>query len=363
MSGMSEKNTKLSKLKSVYKSAPSFKKTKMLVMPICIAMSVIFFMIALATFLIVANQSATLVDKEISELRRLHYNDVDEEVRERFDRRLDSITEYVSGQVNGLAWAFIIVSLVVSGGMAFVSIRLIVKVQHNNISKPLMELVYKARKANEGLENLGIAMAEDTEDEIALIQSVYFNIVEKLKEHVDDVSNLSVLTEKFENSAHFDPLTGVYNRRRFTELVEKHAVIAAKKNEPTFVCMLDLDFFKKVNDTYGHDAGDAVLKNISGRVKDTMRPYDLFARYGGEEFIMFIAVPDSENAVCFAERIREIIQAAPVHFEGTDIPVTASLGVAQAAPHNLLDAAIKLADKALYSAKKNGRNRVELFED
>jgi diguanylate cyclase (GGDEF)-like protein len=125
--------------------------------------------------------------------------------------------------------------------------------------------------------------------------------------------------------------------------------------------MLDLDHFKRVNDTYGHAAGDEVLKVIAERIKNTVRPYDLFGRYGGEEFIMFLAASDSTNAITFAERIRTIVNEEPVHFEGKDIPVATSIGVAQMAPDRDYKEAVKAADEALYKAKKNGRNRVELY--
>jgi diguanylate cyclase (GGDEF)-like protein len=99
---------------------------------------------------------------------------------------------------------------------------------------------------------------------------------------------------------------------------------------------------------------------IAGRVKDTVRPYDLFGRFGGEEFIMFISASDAQSAINFGERIREIIQSAPVTFEEHAIPVTTSIGIAKAAPEVSFDTALKLADKALYKAKKHGRNRVEI---
>ncbi|MCL2072271.1 MAG: GGDEF domain-containing protein [Oscillospiraceae bacterium] len=262
--------------------------------------------------------------------------------------------------VRNLSIALIIISLVVSGWLAFFVSRKAIKILHKGVCKPAMELIFGIRKANEGLEGIGIEMAVDTEDEIALINSVYFKIARQLKIHVDDVMKLSGLTEKFENSAHYDSLTGVYNRRRFSELIQSHTVVAAKKNEPTFVFMLDLDHFKRVNDTYGHAAGDEVLKVIAERIKNTVRPYDLFGRYGGEEFIMFLSASDATIATNFAERIRTIVSEASVHFEGIDIPVTTSIGVSQMSPTRTYEEAVKAADEALYKAKKNGRNRVEL---
>jgi diguanylate cyclase (GGDEF)-like protein len=289
--------------------------------------------------------------------------------------RIDAlVVRDVGNSATNTAILFIVISFALAAGAAAAACVLIMRVLHNTVSKPAFELVFDINKANESLAEIKeedesgetaimIAPTTNTEDELVVIRNAYFQVIDHLKEHIDDVLKLSGLTEKFENSANFDVLTGVYNRRRFFELVTKHAVVAAKKNESTFVVMIDLDFFKKVNDTYGHAAGDEVLKVIAARVKDTVRPYDLFGRYGGEEFIMFISVHDVKNALDCAERIRQIVQEKPVHFEGVDIPVTTSLGMAQAAPLTTFEEALKLADEALYKAKENGRNRVELYSE
>jgi diguanylate cyclase (GGDEF)-like protein len=317
--------------KEAYEKASVSKKIKTLIMPACIGLAIVFFFSSLAMIITLTNLSVSLIEGD-------------------------------SGEVRSLSIAFVAFTLIISGGMTALMMFLIMKILHKHISKPLIELLHNIKRANEGLdEELGIKLQPGTKDEITLIRSVYFKVVDQLKFHAEDVSNLTGLAEKFENSAHFDLLTGVLNRRRFLELVGKHAIIAAKKNEPTFVVMMDLDHFKNVNDTYGHDAGDEVLRVIAGRVKETVRPYDLFGRYGGEEFIMYVSASDAASAVGFADRIREIIQSAPVHFEGIDIPVTTSLGIAQSAPSVSFEAALKLADKALYMAKKNGRNRVEIL--
>jgi diguanylate cyclase (GGDEF)-like protein len=323
------KSTNNNKKVSYSKSAVS-KKIKLLVMPACIGLALVLFLITFVMLTVISDYSSSYL-----------YN--------------------IQNRVRGLSVTFIVISFIMSSAAAGLTAMLIIKTLHKHISKPLIELVFNIKKINDGFEELGIEMTADTEDEIALIKSVYFKVAEQLKEHVIDVRELSGLTERFENSAHYDSLTGVFNRRRFTELVQKHIIVAAKKNEPTFVFMLDLDHFKNVNDTYGHDAGDEVLKVIANRIKDSMRPYDLFGRYGGEEFIMFMSANEPEIAVNFAERVREIVQDTPVHFDGIDIPVTTSVGVAQAAPDVSFDKAIKLADKALYKAKKGGRNRVELY--
>ena len=255
----------------------------------------------------------------------------------------------------------IVVALLLIGGAAAFAWWKENNILRSSIYTPLMKFMFEVEKLNVNLEEFGVSMDMETDDEVKKLNSVYFAMVEQLKTHADDVMKLSGLTEKFENSANFDALTGVYNRRRFTELVTTHAVVAAKKNEPTFVFMLDLDKFKSVNDTYGHAGGDEVLKIIAARIKNTVRPYDLFGRYGGEEFIMFLSANDATSALGFAERVRAVVEEQPVHFEGIDIPITVSIGVGQAGPDVKFDQAVKNADEALYAAKENGRNRVELF--
>ena len=319
------------KKKVSYERLPINKKIRKTFLTACIVLAAVSCVVSVAVAIIVSAYAASLI------------NDADD-----------------VASLNGLTGLLVVISLVVLGWATFFVVKKSLAIYHRGIFKPLTEFMFEFRKSNEGLEDSGIVITEDTEDEIAMIDSVYFNMTNQLKTYIDDIMKLSGLTEKFENSAHFDSLTGVYNRRRFTELIQSHSIVAAKKNEPTFICMLDLDFFKKVNDTYGHAAGDEVLKVIAERVKNTVRPYDLFGRYGGEEFIMFLSAPDSEIAINFAERIRMIVAEAPVHFEGTDIPVTTSIGVAQMAPNRTFEQATKVADEALYKAKQNGRNRVEL---
>ena len=325
----------MEKKKVVYAKLSVSKKVKKAFLIACVGLAVIFFLIYLASIIIISSQAMYHLEGS-----------------------KDAVNE-----IRSITIAFVIISFVLFGWLTFFVVRTGMRILHKNICKPILELIFGIRKANEGLENIGIVMDDDTDDEIALINSVYFKIAKQLKIHVDDVMKLSGLTEKFENSAHYDALTSVYNRRRFSELIQTHSVIAARKNEPTFVLMLDLDHFKKVNDTHGHAAGDEVLKVIAERIKSTVRPYDLFGRYGGEEFIMFISASDSDIPKNFAERIRTIVSEEPVHFEGIDISITVSIGVAQMAPDRTYEQAVKFADEALYKAKGNGRNRVEFYSE
>ena len=157
-----------------------------------------------------------------------------------------------------------------------------------------------------------------------------------------------------------DGLTTIHNKRYFMDFMEREIAGAARYHLPLSLVMFDVDHFKRVNDTHGHLAGDTVLKEIARRIKARTRREDLFARYGGEEFACVLTKTPREGALAFAEAIRQMVAAAPVRWETTDIPVTVSLGCAtfhadKPAPVAQL---IKLADERLYEAKGAGRNRV-----
>lgn len=159
-----------------------------------------------------------------------------------------------------------------------------------------------------------------------------------------------------------DPLTGIYNRRYAAQHLLR-VMERAHETEGVFaVMMMDLDKFKSINDRFGHDAGDAVLKEFSRRLQENIRGVDLVARFGGEEF--FVAMPDIDHgaAASAAERIRRAVEGAPFSVPGAAIDVTVSIGVAIAGPADgNAEAIIKRADCALYEAKDTGRNRVTFF--
>ena len=174
------------------------------------------------------------------------------------------------------------------------------------------------------------------------------------------------LGRKLKEMAHNDSLTGIYNRRYFMELASIQTSRSLRTAIDAFIIIFDLDHFKAVNDTYGHLAGDKVLKSVVDCVKRTIRPYDILGRYGGEEFIILmtdIKEINKENVIHAVERIREEICKEPIEYEGMKIPVTASFGISYAAPYNDISAATKYADEALYRAKESGRNRAVFYGD
>src|SRR6478609_1753461 len=156
-----------------------------------------------------------------------------------------------------------------------------------------------------------------------------------------------------------DGLTQIFNKRYFMDTIEREVARAHRYRRALSLVMFDIDHFKKVNDGFGHLAGDYVLKHLAQTVRTKIRREDCFARYGGEEFAIVLPEIDAANAVPFAEKIRQIVEKTEFKFENTRIPVTISMGVAtiDAKPTDAA-ALIKRADERLYEAKAAGRNRV-----
>jgi diguanylate cyclase (GGDEF)-like protein len=153
-----------------------------------------------------------------------------------------------------------------------------------------------------------------------------------------------------------DELTLLWNRRAIFDLLEREVAYAKRTGVDLMVAMLDLDDFKRINDQFGHPAGDVVLRELAQRMRSCTRPYDAVGRYGGEEFLILSPGLTVSESVAACERIRQGIQVRPVEWETGPISVTASIGIATG--RSSADELIKQADAALYDAKRQGRNRV-----
>jgi diguanylate cyclase (GGDEF)-like protein len=170
------------------------------------------------------------------------------------------------------------------------------------------------------------------------------------------------LMESLRESSLLDAMTGLYNRRFIEAYVETLQAAVIRKGTHLAVLMFDLDHFKMVNDTYGHDAGDKVLVAMAGVLKETLRKSDILVRYGGEEFLAFLMDTTGEGGMIAAEKVRAAVQARKIALPGGTLQKTISIGVADF-PGDSSDfwETVKFADAALYTAKERGRNCVVRF--
>lgn len=155
-----------------------------------------------------------------------------------------------------------------------------------------------------------------------------------------------------------DELTGLPNRRYMQERLTQAIAQSARTGEAFAIALLDIDFFKKINDSAGHASGDAVLTRVAACMRERMRDYDICARWGGEEFLVFFAHCDHENAGLLAERLRLAVAAINTSDLHAGLTLTVSIGITEFHAGEDIDAALKRADDALYQAKAAGRNRV-----
>ena len=174
--------------------------------------------------------------------------------------------------------------------------------------------------------------------------------------------------EHLSNLAINDGLTGIYNRRYFDETLAREWKRTMREKAPLSLIMLDIDYFKKYNDTYGHQAGDECLRQVATTISGALRrPADMAARYGGEEFVVVLPNFKLENSAKFGETIRAKIEALKMEHKQSDANpfITVSLGIASVVPSSIssYEELVGAADKALYSAKNKGRNRVCVAQD
>ena len=193
---------------------------------------------------------------------------------------------------------------------------------------------------------------------VTLVMSVLYRAL------LEVVQELQAREAAAQHAALHDPLTGLPNRALLEDRLD-HAITRCKRDgEKIALLMLDLDRFKSVNDTYGHQAGDAVLKQLALILKGEAREIDRVGRYGGEEFMLLLPGTALDSAVTFAERVRKEVEGHTFTFEGGSLNRTASFGVS-AVPHPRIrdcEALVRAADDALYVAKETGRNRVIRFD-
>jgi diguanylate cyclase (GGDEF)-like protein len=209
-------------------------------------------------------------------------------------------------------------------------------------------------------------LLQEANEELGRLNFSYEQLVLALKEAKDKserfAEELRQLNQRLEQMAFRDGLTNLNNHRFFQDILQREMARTRRYGHPLCLIMFDIDFFKDVNDAYGHPAGDQVLVNLAKAISGAVRPSDIIARYGGEEFTVILPETDRIGMKVFAERLRRCAAAVTTLFNGHTIKVTISIGGVQYSPTDTItqQELIEAADKGLYLSKKNGRNRVTI---
>jgi diguanylate cyclase (GGDEF)-like protein/PAS domain S-box-containing protein len=191
------------------------------------------------------------------------------------------------------------------------------------------------------------------------------HIIPKMNFHDNCIENfvsvgIDITTKKeIEKIASTDKLTGIYNRRMLDEILQIEIEVAQRHERDLSLIIIDIDYFKNINDNYGHLIGDETLKRMSTIISENIRASDIFGRYGGEEFLIICTQTNKDNAYILAEKIRSIIEKYNFNKIGTK---TISLGISSFEKNDTIETLFKKADKALYSAKESGRNKTIIYE-
>ena len=176
---------------------------------------------------------------------------------------------------------------------------------------------------------------------------------------IDDITKLEEQKETIKRISNIDYLTHLYNRRYFFNIGNKYFKSIKENKISTAVIMVDLDDFKRINDLYGHEMGDLVLKRVSRELKKNIRKTDIIARFGGEEFCLLLKNIDAEDAYLLGEKLRSSIEELKFTRRNEHFKVTISLGITVKVPDTLIDM-VNASDKLLYKAKNNGKNQVQI---
>ncbi|MHB1127006.1 MAG: diguanylate cyclase [Bacillota bacterium] len=217
---------------------------------------------------------------------------------------------------------------------------------------PLHQLEEGARNIGEG--NLAYRVELNNQDELGRLAEAFNTMADKLESSQAELKELTVR----------DSLTGLYNHREFQNRLKEEFARSRRYARPLSLLMIDIDHFKKINDTYGHQVGDEVLCAFSRRLVREVRPIDEISRYGGEEFVIILPETSAQGALATAERIRSLIaRQSIIDHNGQSVPMTISIGVSVYPEDGLSEnELIRNADHALYAAKQSGRNCVRRFD-
>lgn len=181
------------------------------------------------------------------------------------------------------------------------------------------------------------------------------------KQVAERTEALVILNKKLAEVASVDDLTGIHNRRGFFEKAQFLLDLVRRQNKPLSVLALDIDYFKKINDAYGHEAGDQALCHFTDLIASQLRQSDVFGRVGGEEFVIVLGDTNLEGGRHLAEKLCRLVHDTPLEVEGESLHISVSIGVVERTPSETdVEGLLKRADALLYKAKDNGRNRVEV---
>lgn len=238
--------------------------------------------------------------------------------------------------------------------------------------------IKKITELNTGVEQPALVLLESHFDQFVSLGNVLlYKIQEKEPLGQDDYETLALKhrqfmlqLERFEKAfysaaGHLDPLTGIRTRHGMMRELEMELNRYRRHGNSFCVAICDIDFFKRVNDTYGHDTGDRALQSVAGCLIKSLRSFDEVYRMGGEEFLICLKEADDETAIAVLERLRKAIAAIEIPligFKEEILQITASFGVAAAEKKTSIEKMIASADQALYAAKQGGRDQVRLFE-
>jgi diguanylate cyclase (GGDEF)-like protein len=232
---------------------------------------------------------------------------------------------------------------------------------HRWILKPIHKLQSATEEIQQG--NYDIAPPQVGKGEIATLSNSFGQMVQFVQHTKLDLERkVTERTEDLHRLTEIDPLTGLLNRRGMMDRFDKEIARQARQNGELGLLLLDLDFFKQVNDVHGHAAGDLALCATANILHSTKRSYDHAGRWGGEEFLLLLPECSKEDLLAIAERIRESVQALRIGTGSQTVSFTVSIGAHHSNTPQTLDAMLQQVDKALYAAKDAGRNCVRIAE-